>query len=1173
MTLDRSQHLKSSSGNNNKNNHSDLMDDDTLFDNDDDDSNLDGFIVDEDDVIYDNEEEEEEDDDDECKDDYNEEPPASSSRKRKRAEFVPPRRSTRRSGGQSDKEETKIVEEEIENADDVEEEPVQNTTRDRKTCLLTNLPQRNNNKGKRKKRKREYASANLFSKQNVVREEATNERLRKQRKEEARQREALLKLEEEERQQGQEADTPQISKKWINLSDAENKILLSDLAAKTVKPHQLSGLRFLWKHVVEEDSGAILAHAMGLGKSLQSILFIELFLQQQQGTHIMISAPNSVISSWEKEIEDWSERLKLKHLPQSNLYNFSEFSSSQQTKRITMLKEYQEKGGILLISQNIIYQLQGKTRSKNKETIERLEKRFKKNEEILTQAFISPGPDLLIVDEVSSLKNDENLFYAAVAEVDTRRRILLTGTPLQNNLREMYALVTFVRPGFWDLEQFRDIFIEPIRNGSLKDSSEPEVRVMKWRSFILVTQLKAVAHRENQRILVSSLPKKREFVLMVKTTRLQGKLIAGLLTYLNAGTDHQDIQINSSGQERVKGFGSLLKCVSILHKVINSPDLLRRYMVEHKIAYASVDGVAPEDRETQQDREFVGASDEEEADTDEEEGEVDVALVNSDSDSDIEVVTTQTTTTSTTTHAQPISLVDDNDDDLLTMSLDDISSSLPARPRPQESPLRIQRITIGGTQQRHSRQRKKKARVQSATVTCRAKDEIKDFFNEGQRLYIDMEHQHDYEWAQDVLGADYPIASFQNNTKMQLVYGILKKALNANRKVLLFSQYTSTLDVVETFFKKYPILGENLRPDLTYLRMDGKTRTKKRKQLIEWFNDEDWPCKVFLLSTKAGGIGLNLQAASVLILMDINWNPTNDQQALCRSFRFGQKQNVHVYRLVGAGTAEDSIYKKALNKVWLSRRVVDDEVNKRFLEFDQVFKFKFSGTKEIEQDREIHPSYKDDFILKDLFEENQELIQGIYPHEGLYVEDPEGMQSSAEEMQESIRDFEDSTNLDQTYGMGARARAARAHEQRRTLLDELSHSIFRTQLLRIMELVQREELVRVIVDMWNTTEHEANDALDVLEKDRDILPQQQMTFERQLRQLSTPAAALPMNTMAVQQRAARQNGASQPNSSPMTTQPAGNSQYPVSQHTSSQMTGNISSQRGSSFGGGFIDLT
>ncbi|XP_063055233.1 DNA repair and recombination protein RAD54B [Engraulis encrasicolus] len=137
---------------------------------------------------------------------------------------------------------------------------------------------------------------------------------------------------------------------------------------------------------------------------------------------------------------------------------------------------------------------------------------------------------------------------------------------------------------------------------------------------------------------------------------------------------------------------------------------------------------------------------------------------------------------------------------------------------------------------------------------------------------------------------------------------------NSTDKVVLVSNYTQTLDLLQDVCVH---LG------YTCCRLDGNTPVSKRQNLVESFNKPSSSHFLFLLSSKAGGVGLNLVGASHLVLYDIDWNPANDIQAMARVWRDGQRKTVHIYRLLTTGTIEERIYQRQVCKQGLSGAVVD----------------------------------------------------------------------------------------------------------------------------------------------------------------------------------------------------------------------------------------------------------
>ena len=136
--------------------------------------------------------------------------------------------------------------------------------------------------------------------------------------------------------------------------------------------------------------------------------------------------------------------------------------------------------------------------------------------------------------------------------------------------------------------------------------------------------------------------------------------------------------------------------------------------------------------------------------------------------------------------------------------------------------------------------------------------------------------------------------------KMQLLDRLMKKLRANGHKVLIFSQMTRMLDLLESFFQQR---NEHV------CRIDGSVKQDDRREYIARFN-EDPNYGIFLLSTRAGGLGINLTGGDTVIIYDSDWNPHQDLQAMDRVHRIGQTKPVHVYRLATAKSVEGKMLKK-----------------------------------------------------------------------------------------------------------------------------------------------------------------------------------------------------------------------------------------------------------------------
>ena len=149
--------------------------------------------------------------------------------------------------------------------------------------------------------------------------------------------------------------------------------------------------------------------------------------------------------------------------------------------------------------------------------------------------------------------------------------------------------------------------------------------------------------------------------------------------------------------------------------------------------------------------------------------------------------------------------------------------------------------------------------------------------------------------------------------KFDLLDHLLPKLKASGHRILLFSQMTKMLDMLEDWLTQ---LG------FVFMRLDGTTKTEDRDVLLRDFNAPDSPYFIFLLSTRAGGLGLNLQTADTVIMFDSDWNPQADSQAEDRAHRIGQKSQVRVFVLVTMGTIEEEIQKRAQSKRGLDGKVI-----------------------------------------------------------------------------------------------------------------------------------------------------------------------------------------------------------------------------------------------------------
>ncbi|XP_072837689.2 chromodomain-helicase-DNA-binding protein 2 isoform X2 [Pogona vitticeps] len=153
----------------------------------------------------------------------------------------------------------------------------------------------------------------------------------------------------------------------------------------------------------------------------------------------------------------------------------------------------------------------------------------------------------------------------------------------------------------------------------------------------------------------------------------------------------------------------------------------------------------------------------------------------------------------------------------------------------------------------------------------------------------------------------------RSSGKLILLDKLLSRLRERGNRVLIFSQMVRMLDILAEYLaiKHYP-----------FQRLDGSIKGEIRKQALDHFNAEGSEDFCFLLSTRAGGLGINLASADTVVIFDSDWNPQNDLQAQARAHRIGQKKQVNIYRLVTKGTVEEEIIERAKKKMVLDHLVI-----------------------------------------------------------------------------------------------------------------------------------------------------------------------------------------------------------------------------------------------------------
>ena len=328
-------------------------------------------------------------------------------------------------------------------------------------------------------------------------------------------------------------------------------IMLCPKLSRMLKPHQKEGVRWLWTHFGrgEDSCGCMLADHMGLGKTIQTIALVcammgcgteELLDEQDQeetssssnlvastasasppnkrsrtdcsmncqplAKCILVLAPKTVVDVWVNQTRKFLGGNALDVLNTQTLSN--EKSIEDRTIRLERWKRY---GGLLILGYEMYRNLALIPDNQYGRRI--------------SQCLCDPGPGMLVLDEGHRLRNNKNQIYRALMKVKTKRRLVLTGYPMQNHLMEYFAMVDYIRPGFLGTRNDFDLtFSRCIENGQAVDSNEVDVIEARKQTFVLYNHVAPIVLRRDGMFLRKQLPPKREWVLFTRLSDIQYKV-------------------------------------------------------------------------------------------------------------------------------------------------------------------------------------------------------------------------------------------------------------------------------------------------------------------------------------------------------------------------------------------------------------------------------------------------------------------------------------------------------------------------------------------------------------------------------------------------------------------------------------------------------------------------
>ncbi|CAG4951078.1 unnamed protein product [Parnassius apollo] len=712
---------------------------------------------------------------------------------------------------------------------------------------------------------------------------------------------------------------------------------------KKLKPHQANGIKFMWDACFEsvkrikkdKGSGCILAHCMGLGKTLQVVSLTHTLLTHSEltGVHrVLVVCPLSTVLNWVNEFRIW-----LKHTENEydvDVYELSRYK--QNSERAFQLQQWFESGGVCVLGYEMFRNLSADNSKKFK----------KKMLKSFQESLVDPGPDLVVCDEGHLLKNEKTSLSQSMNRVRTQRRIVLTGTPLQNNLREYYCMVQFVKPNLLGkYNEYLNRFVNPITNGQYTDSTEHDIRVMKRRSHVLHKMLDGAVQRRDYGVLAPFLPPKHEYVLFITLSEVQIKL-------------YQHYLDNYSRRPLPgKSSGFLFPDFQSLQRIWTHPLVLKYNSERYEIMQQKKREREEEDSEG--------------------------------------------------------SLADFIDDD-----------STPDESSTEESSDDFSDASDDSRKKNKKKKAAKKGKVKDGKASTRRGTRANPVEHpeedEKPLESLETKYENPTEWWMKLV-TDDELEDMRNSHKLVLLFDILRQCEAIGDKLLVFSQSLYSLDLIEHFLGKVDEATQEGRideklgghvgswsPGIDYFRLDGSTSCENRSIWCKNFNREDNPrARLFLISTRAGGLGINLVAANRVVIFDVSWNPSHDVQSIFRVYRFGQKKPCYIYRFLAMGTMEEKIYERQVTKQAISKRVIDEQqIDRHYAENDLAELYKFEPRPPVPRPL---PPLPRDRLFAEMLREHDAQIYKYHEHDSL-LENKEEETLSEEERKAAWEDFENEKN-------------------------------------------------------------------------------------------------------------------------------------------------------------------
>ena len=618
-----------------------------------------------------------------------------------------------------------------------------------------------------------------------------------------------------------EEDKDNVKTSDIGMTDLKSARQPKLVTGGTMRSYQLEGLEWMVS-LYNNGINGILADEMGLGKTIQTIAMLAHLWENKSYGPFLIAAPLSTTSNWVAEFEKWTPSMPVM------LYH-GDKKERERLRKTRLRNPGTADFPIMVTSYEICM-----------------------NDRKYLTSF---GWQFIIIDEGHRIKNLDCRLIRELQQFQSANRLLITGTPLQNNLVELWSLLHFLLPTVFDkLSTFESWF----DFSGLKDKSSFEQLLSEERQQYLVKSLHAVLKpfllRRLKTDVESLMPKKREYVLYAPLTSMQRELYQAILdgtsrSYLEEkAVERLSIGLSSRAGTPLSicsTSGGLKRKALSSRATPNKSTKTSRAGTPASVASTRSRGRSKKNYEEVSDDEYFDGLDKEESEEEEAE------------------------------------LSSDAEDEKIRAATFEIAK-------------------------RQLMQKKLGNPIMQLRLCCNSPY---NFFNPFIKA--------DTDGAETFASETEPDETLVSTSgKMLLLDSLLPELISRGHKVLIFSQFTTTLDLIGHYL--------DLR-SWNYARIDGSVAQTDRQDQILAFNkpsSSKEAADIFILSTRAGGQGINLAAADTVILFDSDWNPQQDLQAMDRAHRIGQTRNVIVYRFATRNTVEQKLLESAEAKRRLEKLVI-----------------------------------------------------------------------------------------------------------------------------------------------------------------------------------------------------------------------------------------------------------